>query len=870
MIHRTGSVALTVWVVTLGSWLGAAPASAWDDAPLCAYPTSDSSGPAWTEPEWIAAPTQVPMCTPTAPTEPADEIIEAPDARASLAEARRLAAAGRTAEAILRLRITSEAYPSIADRLALEEAGWRMARGADEAACAAYARAEESPHRTVHLRARVGRARCLLTLADREGEELLDELLRFWPDLPQREELHHLLAEARLAWGETDDAIALHRRIDLLTPGSPWAARSRSALERIAASGVEVRPLTAPQRVERAERLVRSGPMDLAREEIAALRADEDLPRHLSQSVARSAARIARVEGRWADAHALLREAMGLPDLDEEESEALEARVEDLERAAESRVADDVRRRIRSITRGRTLDRQGTARLYAVLRIAARAQLADEVTDILEVIVERRTIPPGLRFEAAILGAGTGDDALVAQLFESASRHPSFGMAARYHRARALERLGRLDEARAEYAAIVTEDSERLPYYAMWSRQRLRETGHVDTPTPRELAALPSIGISCTSGPYSPALGKTGGLEGARDVSCTLPMPSNPYSEEPAEDDAATPRGEDSEPLPDPLAEADEAAAALERAEAEARPNIALSDAEILEQLGPVAEAHGETFPWLARAMDLVRLGETDAAADELHETYITWREATGGGSLRASLAGVMRGGSPPRHRVAMDTWRGRRRFPAAPRETLALVCAALGDHGLAIRFGGGFGVSGPRPRAYADIVEAAAARHGVEPELLFAVMRVESVYNPRIISYAGAVGLMQIMPRTGTLIARARRQDDFTVDQLLEPEINIDMAAWYLASLIERFEGRLPLAIASYNGGPHNVRRWMRDHSPDMPLDAFLERIPFAQTHRYVRRVMTHYEAYKAQRGERLAAVDVRLPDLDPDTVAF
>ncbi len=142
MIHRTGSVALTVWVVTLGSWLGAAPASAWDDAPLCAYPTSDSSGPAWTEPEWIAAPTQAPMCTPTAPTEPADEIIEAPDARASLAEARRLAAAGRTAEAILRLRITSEAYPSIADRLALEEAGWRMARGADEAACAASARAE--------------------------------------------------------------------------------------------------------------------------------------------------------------------------------------------------------------------------------------------------------------------------------------------------------------------------------------------------------------------------------------------------------------------------------------------------------------------------------------------------------------------------------------------------------------------------------------------------------------------------------------------------------------------------------------------------------------------------------------------------------
>lgn len=858
MIRSRGSNGL-VWAATIASLLLAAPASAWDEAPLCAYPAAtDIVGP-----EWAPPPESAPMCAPTAPPVAAEEIIEAPDAREALALARQLAADGRTAEAILRLRITAEAYPAIADRLALEEAGWRMARGADEAACAAYARAEESPHRTVQLRAEIGRTRCLLSIHDRDGRERFEELLRFWPDLPQREELSYLLAEAHLAWGDTDEAIALHRRLDLLTPGSPWAARSREALDRVAADGVEVRPLTDTQRVERAERLVRSGPMDLAREEIAALRA-ETLPRHLAQSVARSAARVARVEGRWEDAHALLREALGLPDLEPDEEAALEERVADLERAAESRVAEDVRRRIRGITRGRALDRQGTARLFAVLRIASRAQLRDEVTDLLRVIVERRTIPPGLRFDAAILGAGTGDDALVAQLFESAERHPIYGMAARYHRARALERLGQVDEARALYAAIVREDSERLPYYAMWSRQRLRATGHVDTETPRELASLPSVGVSCTSGPYTPAFGKTGPMNGSRDVSCTLPMPANPYTErpEPPEEEARP------EP-PDPLAEADAAATELELRDAAEPVDFALSDEAILERLTPIAEAHGETFPWLARAVDLVRLGETDAAADELHETYIAWREATGGGSLRAALAGVMRGGAPPRHRVAMDTWRARRRFPAAPRQTLARVSAALGDHGLAIRFGG-FDVSGPRPRAYEDIVEAAARRHGVEPELLFAVMRVESVYNPRIISYAGAVGLMQIMPRTGTLIARARRQDDFTVDRLLEPEVNIDMAAWYLASLIERFDGRLPLAIASYNGGPHNVRRWMQDHSPDMPLDAFLERIPFAQTHRYVRRVMTHYEAYKAQRGERLATVDLHLPELDVDHVAF
>ncbi|MBZ0121935.1 MAG: lytic transglycosylase domain-containing protein, partial [Sandaracinaceae bacterium] len=146
----------------------------------------------------------------------------------------------------------------------------------------------------------------------------------------------------------------------------------------------------------------------------------------------------------------------------------------------------------------------------------------------------------------------------------------------------------------------------------------------------------------------------------------------------------------------------------------------------------------------------------------------------------------------------------------------------------------------------------------------------VESVYNPRIISYAGAIGLMQIMPRTGRLIAHAMERDDFTIDQLLLPEVNIEMAAWYLRSLIDRFEGRVPLAIAAYNGGPHNVRRWMRDHASAMPLDAFLERIPFDQTHRYVRRVLTHYAAYRAQRGLALDPLSVELPPEATDTVAF
>jgi soluble lytic murein transglycosylase len=215
-------------------------------------------------------------------------------------------------------------------------------------------------------------------------------------------------------------------------------------------------------------------------------------------------------------------------------------------------------------------------------------------------------------------------------------------------------------------------------------------------------------------------------------------------------------------------------------------------------------------------------------------------------------------------------TRRARLALAAADLELLADVSAAAGDEGLAIRFGGWRRVQ-QRPRAREDAVRCAAARHDLDPNLLLAVMRVESVYNPRIISYAGAIGLMQIMPRTGTFIStRVPTEEPFTVDRLLEPELNIDFAAWYLASLVERFDGRVPLAIAAYNGGPHNVRLWMQDRSARMPMESFLETIPFDQTHRYVRRVLTHYEAYRSQLGLPVAPMATTLPAHRPDPVAF
>lgn len=839
-------------------------AAAYDPEPLCAYPEGARASFRFT-PSWLAPPAEVtaPMCAPRAHA-PDERPLDDAEARRALSRARRLAERGRYAEALLALRVVERVYPRLADRVALEEAGYRMADGADAQACRAYERAAESPQRDVAARAQIGRVRCLLATGDRHAERELEALRRSYPELPYADELAFLLAQAIELRGEREEAGRRYRQLDLTSPGSVHAARARDRIEALRAEGVEVRDLTLTQQVDRAERLTSGGYYELARPEIERLRG-VNLPRPLAQQLARSAARMARVEGRWADAEALLREAQGLPSLDAEQQAALAQQADDLARAAASRSEEDVRRNIRGMLRGRPLSRQPTARAFSILQIAARAGLRDVVDDVLRDILRRDRIPPGVRFDAAILAAGTGDDELVGRLFESATGHPSQGVAARYHHARALERLGRIDEARAQYREVIARDDTRLPYYALWARVRLRE---LSAPAPRPVAQVLPVGVSCAeAGPFTPVPDEVAGKIdhlGAQDVACTLPRPPSPASPVIATSVDAEPR-----PAPDPIAEADAAATAAERRR-DAAPAYRLTPEEIVALLAPFAERDGEAYPWIARAVDLVRLGELDAAAEELHATFVAWRDARGGGSLRAGLVAVMRGGAPPRHRVAPETWRARRQLGNDTRRALARAAAALGDHGLAIRFDGGFGVAGPRPRAYAELVEDAARRHGVEPELLFAVMRVESVYNPRIISYAGAIGLMQIMPRTGRLIANSLGREEFTVDQLLVPEVNIDFAAWYLASLIRRFDGRLPLAIASYNGGPHNVRRWMRDHSESMPLDAFLERIPFSQTHRYVRRVLTHYAAYRAQRGLAVTELDVELPDATPDPLAF
>jgi len=128
-------------------------------------------------------------------------------------------------------------------------------------------------------------------------------------------------------------------------------------------------------------------------------------------------------------------------------------------------------------------------------------------------------------------------------------------------------------------------------------------------------------------------------------------------------------------------------------------------------------------------------------------------------------------------------------------------------------------GVAEPRPdRRYAAEINEAAARFGLPPEVVRAVIRVESEFVPHAVSRKGARGLMQLMPRTAFLVG---------VRDPLDPRQNIHGGTRHLRGLITRYDGDLPLALAAYNAGTGAVA-WHRG----IP--------PYPETQQYVRQILS------------------------------
>jgi soluble lytic murein transglycosylase len=141
-------------------------------------------------------------------------------------------------------------------------------------------------------------------------------------------------------------------------------------------------------------------------------------------------------------------------------------------------------------------------------------------------------------------------------------------------------------------------------------------------------------------------------------------------------------------------------------------------------------------------------------------------------------------------------------------------------------------------PRPWRAIVDE--HRGALPPALIYATMRQESGFRPDVVSRAGAVGLMQIMPE----VASRLTGKPVTRQMLRSPEINIRLGLREMAELADAFDHAYPLSIAAYNAGASRVKRWL-EQSGRIELDRFVERIPFNETRNYVRRVSTHHARY-------------------------
>lgn len=145
-------------------------------------------------------------------------------------------------------------------------------------------------------------------------------------------------------------------------------------------------------------------------------------------------------------------------------------------------------------------------------------------------------------------------------------------------------------------------------------------------------------------------------------------------------------------------------------------------------------------------------------------------------------------------------------------------------------------------PRLHWDLVQRYARTYRLDPYLVAALIHQESRYDPRAVSVAGALGLMQLMPDTARRLAGVRRLDP---ERLFEPEFNIRLGTRFLRQLMDRFGGQLELVVAAYNAGGTAVSRWHGRRTWSEPAE-FVESIPAAQSREFVYIVLRNYQFYR------------------------
>ena len=158
--------------------------------------------------------------------------------------------------------------------------------------------------------------------------------------------------------------------------------------------------------------------------------------------------------------------------------------------------------------------------------------------------------------------------------------------------------------------------------------------------------------------------------------------------------------------------------------------------------------------------------------------------------------------------------------------------------------------ISPARFQRYDGMIQSVATAHRLDPMLVKAVVWRESRFDPQKYGSVGERGLMQVSEKAANEWARENKIDNFRVEELFDPQKNLEAGAWYLQRAWQHWEQEpdpLPFALAEYNAGASRAQRWAGgEQAPAMTAKAFLSNIDFPNTRKYVDSIIARYQFYK------------------------
>jgi soluble lytic murein transglycosylase len=275
--------------------------------------------------------------------------------------------------------------------------------------------------------------------------------------------------------------------------------------------------------------------------------------------------------------------------------------------------------------------------------------------------------------------------------------------------------------------------------------------------------------------------------------------------------------------------------------DARPQPRVELEPHEWLAQILPDLDAEearqrgrhilqSESF---RRAAALARLGLTAEAESELATLRTSLRRDTAALTAFAKAAWLI--GLPRPAMQAVNILKIRTGQPILSGEIPAEVARLL------------------YPLQHLGSVLHWSAEYDLDPLFVYAVMREESWFDPAAVSWAGAHGLLQIMPATGRDLARQVGLTGFRRDDLFKPDVNIRLGSYYLRRLLDELEEEPTLALSAYNAGKRNALRWRNGLSDEFDVDQYVAGITYNETYNYVQKVSRSWAIYRHLYGDLL-----------------